>query len=176
MAPSTMARSRHRCSVPNPISQGIRARVPAKAPPERSSYGSQLAVRTLVGPAPTPPKMLGRAMATRQTATLVCGNAGVGKSTLGARLAAERRALLLDMDTCSERLVRLVLRAHGLDENDRDSPEYKRLLRAPVYETVFDIAHANLAHAPAVIVGPFTQERRDPHWPAWLGERLGAPI
>ena len=115
-------------------------------------------------------------MATRQTATVVCGNAGVGKSTLGARLAAEQRAVLLDMDTCSERLARLVLRAHGLDENDRDSPEYKRLLRAPVYETVFDIAHANLAHAPVVIVGPFTQERRDPHWPAWLGERLGAPI
>jgi hypothetical protein len=91
-------------------------------------------------------------------------------------LAAEQRALLLDIDTCTERLARLVLRAHGLDEDDRDSPEYKQLLREPVYETLFDIAHANLPHAPVVIVGPFTQERRDPNWPARLAERLAAPI
>jgi len=109
-------------------------------------------------------------------ATIVCGNAGVGKSTLGARLAVEQRAVLLDIDTCTERLVRLVLGAHGLDPDDRDSPEYKRLLREPVYESMFDIARANLVHAPVILVGPFTSERRDPSWPDRLRQRLGAPV
>lgn len=109
-------------------------------------------------------------------ATVVCGNAGVGKSTLGARLASEQHAVLLDIDTCTERLVRLVLEAHRLDPNDRDSPEYKRLLREPVYESMFDIAVANLAHAPVILVGPFTSERRDPSWPDRLRQRLAAPV
>ena len=115
-------------------------------------------------------------MTTRHTATIVCGNAGVGKSTLGTKLAREQRAVLLDIDTCTERLARLVLEGHGLDPDDRDSPDYKRLLREPVYESLFDIAVANLPHAPVVIVGPFTSERRDATWPARLRERLAAPV
>lgn len=115
-------------------------------------------------------------MTTQHTATIVCGNAGVGKSTLGAKLAREQRAVLLDIDTCTERLVRLVLEGHGLDPDDRDSPEYKSLLREAVYESMFDIAVTNLPHAPAVIVGPFTNERRDASWPVRLRERLAAPV
>lgn len=115
-------------------------------------------------------------MSARFLATVVCGNAGVGKSTLGRRLAAKSRAILLDLDTCTERLARCVLLSHGLDPADRDSPDYKRLLREPVYETLFDIAHENLAHAPCVIVGPFTSERRDATWPERLRLRLETEV
>lgn len=112
----------------------------------------------------------------RRRAHVVCGNAAAGKSTFAARLAAEKVAALIDIDTVTERLARLVLAAHGLSPDDRDSPEYKALLREPVYETLFDVARENLAHVPCVIVGPFTRERRDPGWPERLRARLGTDV
>ena len=114
--------------------------------------------------------------ASRQPAYVVCGNAGVGKSTFAARLCAERGAALLDIDTLTERLARLVLRGQGLDEDDRDSPAYKALLREPIYETLFDVARENLPHVPCVLVGPFTRERRQADWPERLTARLGSPV
>src|SRR5690349_895179 len=112
----------------------------------------------------------------RHPAYVVCGNAAVGKSTFAARLCRERGAVLIDIDTVTERLARLVLRGHGLSEDDRDSPEYKALLREPVYEALFDVAADNLPCLPCVIVGPFTRERRDARWPEYLARRLGTAI
>jgi predicted kinase len=110
------------------------------------------------------------------SAHIVCGNAGAGKSTFAAKLSAEKRAALIDIDSVTERLVKLTLRGHGLSENDRDSAAYKALLREPVYETLFDVAKDNLPHMPCVIVGPFTRERRDPDWPRRLSLRLGTEV
>lgn len=115
-------------------------------------------------------------MVRTRRAIIVCGNAGAGKSTLAERLAFQQGMMLLDIDTCTERLVRVALTCEGLDENDRDSNRYKELLRDPVYETLFDIACANLPYASCVIVGPFTRERRRPDWPERLRERLGVPV
>jgi predicted kinase len=112
----------------------------------------------------------------RHTAYIVCGNAGVGKSTFAARLCAERAAALLDIDTLTERLARLVLRGQGLDEDDRDSPAFKALLREPIYETLFDVARENLPQVPCVLVGPFTRERRQADWPERLTARLGGAV
>lgn len=107
---------------------------------------------------------------------MVCGNAGVGKSTFAAELCRQKSAVLIDIDTVTERLARLVLRGHGLPEDDRDSPAYKGLLREPVYEALFDVALDNLPQLPCVIVGPFTRERRDRRWPERLAERLQASV
>jgi predicted kinase len=115
-------------------------------------------------------------MTTRKRVMVVCGNAATGKSTFAAQLCAEQGAVLLDLDTVTERLSKLVLRAQGLSEDDRDSDAYKRLLREPNYETLFDIACDNLEHLPCVIVGPFTHERRQADWPARLSARLRAPV
>lgn len=112
----------------------------------------------------------------RPWALVVCGNAGVGKSTYGRAVAAARGALLLDLDTVTERLAKVALRAAGLDSNDRDSPAYKSLLREPAYEALFDVAAENLPHACCVLVAPFTRERRLAEWPAQLQQRLGAPV
>ncbi len=117
-----------------------------------------------------------RAVSERNQAIVVCGNAGVGKSTYGAKLAAELGAALVDIDTCTERLARVVLESNGLDPEDRDSSDFKRLLREPIYETMFDVARENLGHVPCVIVGPFTSERRRASWPAELRARLDAPV
>jgi predicted kinase len=114
--------------------------------------------------------------ASRHRAYIVCGNAGVGKSTFATELCAQHAAALLDIDTLTERLARLVLRGQGLDEDDRDSPAYKALLREPIYETLFDVARENLPHLPCVLVGPFTRERRQADWPERLRARLGSSV
>lgn len=106
----------------------------------------------------------------------MCGNAGAGKSTFAAGLQQQLGAVLLDIDTVTERLARLALSGHGLSVDDRDSEAYKSLLRAPIYETLFDVAADNLARLPCVIVGPFTRERRQRDWPARLRARLGTEV
>ena len=110
------------------------------------------------------------------TAFIVCGSPGSGKSTYARKLAAVRRATLLDIDTVTERLVRLALEQSGHSRDDRDSGHFKRTYREPIYQTLFDIARANLPIQDQVIVGPFTREIRDPAWPHRLASRLGGPI
>ena len=110
------------------------------------------------------------------TTFIVCGGPGAGKSTYARELASERRAVLLDIDTATERLVRLALRESGHDPDDRDSDYFKHSYREPIYETLFDIARENIPFQEAVVVGPFTKELRDPDWPEKLSQSLGGPV
>jgi len=110
------------------------------------------------------------------TAFIVCGSPGAGKTTYARQLAAARQAILLDIDTVTERLVRIALGQSGHNRDDRDSDYFKLTFRDPIYETLFDIARENLPVQDAVIVGPFTREIRDPGWPAKLAARLGSSI
>ena len=95
------------------------------------------------------------------TSIIVCGSPGSGKSTYAGRLAATRSAALLDIDTVTERLVRIALARSGHNPDDRDSEYFKQTFREPIYETLFAVARDNLPFQDAVIVGPFTREIRD---------------
>lgn len=106
--------------------------------------------------------------------TIVCGNAGVGKTTYARRLAEDTRSLLLDIDTVSEPLVQAGMRAMGRNPSDRDSREYKRIYRDAIHQTLFAIARENLQFAPCIIVAPFTQERRDRRFPEQVKNETGA--
>jgi predicted kinase len=110
------------------------------------------------------------------TSYIVCGSPGSGKTTYARQLAAARHAILLDIDTVTERLVRIALAQSGHSQDDRDSEHFKRIFREPIYETLFDVARENLQFQDAVIVGPFTKEIKDPHWPAALYHSLGSLI
>lgn len=110
------------------------------------------------------------------TSYIVCGSPGSGKSTYARQLAAARHAALLDIDTVTERLVRIALVQSGRSQDDRDSGYFKRSFREPVYETLFDIARENLPFLDTVIVGPFTKEIKDPDWPSTLYQVLGSSI
>lgn len=110
------------------------------------------------------------------TTYIVCGSPGAGKTTYARKLASDRSAALLDIDTVTERLVRLALREAGYDPDDRDSEYFKRTYREPIYETLFDIARENIPFQEVVVVGPFTKELRDPDWPAKLSEQLGGSV
>ncbi len=108
--------------------------------------------------------------------TIVCGSPGAGKTTYGKKLAEQFGAVFLDIDTATERLVRLSLQQSGKDPDDRDSPDFKRIYREPIYEQLFDMARDNLRFNRVVIAGPFTREIRDVQWPFTLTERLGASV
>jgi predicted kinase len=111
-----------------------------------------------------------------QKCFVVCGSPGSGKSTYAEQLASLHHATLLDIDPVTERLVRLALAQSGQDVDDRDSEYFKSTFRAPIYETLFDIARENLAIQDVVLVGPFTKELREPNWPSELSKALGAAV
>lgn len=109
-------------------------------------------------------------------AYIVCGSPGSGKTSYAEKLCDRRSAVLIDIDTVSEGLVRAGLTASGHNPDDRDSEYFKRVYREAIYKTLFDIARSNLSRNDVVIVGPFTKEIRDPKWPETLEESLGAPV
>ena len=110
------------------------------------------------------------------TTYIICGSPGAGKSTYAKKLASEHGATLLDIDTATERLIQIALRASGHNLDDRDSDYFKRTFREPIYETLFGIARDNISYQAVVVVGPFTKELRDPNWPAKLSQTLGGPV
>lgn len=109
-------------------------------------------------------------------AIIVSGTPGSGKTTHAKQLAANRNATLLDIDTVTERLVKIGLVESGHSADDRDSDYFKRTYREPIYEVLFDIARENLPYHDVVIVGPFTKEIQDPDWVAKLFSELGSPV
>ena len=109
-------------------------------------------------------------------AIVVCGSPGSGKSRYGRQLSKDREAVLLDIDTVTERLVRAGLNLAQHDPDDRDSSIFKETFRRPIYETLFDIARENLQWTHVIIVGPFTKELRNPEWPSELKHILNSPV
>lgn len=110
----------------------------------------------------------------RKLLTIVCGNAGVGKSTFARQLARHETSVVFDIDTSSEPLVQTGLVALGLDPNDRDSPRFKEIYREAIHQTLFALTDENLTHIPCIVVAPFTQERRDPSFLSTLENKLRA--
>ncbi|CAM4395520.1 AAA family ATPase [Paenibacillus tarimensis] len=93
------------------------------------------------------------------------GPAGAGKTTLAKSLAASSSAVFLDMDTLLQPAASAVMLAAGLDPEDRDSPEYKRLCRDLGYRITMDAALENLQLGSEVyVIGPFTKELSDRYW------------
>jgi len=106
------------------------------------------------------PACVGQGAAPPQ-AVLVCGAPGSGKSTVGALVARRLPAALLDLDTATASLVAVIAELHGTD--DLDDPSFARRTRAARYEALTSLAEDNLAAGiSAVMVAPFTLERRDP--------------
>ena len=104
-------------------------------------------------------------------AVLVSGAPGSGKSTAGALIARRLGAALLDLDTATSSLTAVVAELHG--RRDLDDPELARLTRTARYEAIFALAEANLAiGVSAVLVAPFSLERRDPATWTTLERRL----
>lgn len=107
--------------------------------------------------------------------TVVCGNACTGKTTWAKSLAKALGAMLLDIDTASERLVEAAQLELGRDPKDRDSSAYKQAYRDAIHETLFALARDN-EHAPLVLVAPFTLERAKSSFVEWLRSKVGRDV
>jgi predicted kinase len=91
-------------------------------------------------------------------AVLIGGPPATGKTTLAAALAPRLDAALLDLDVATGPLTRVVAELAGT--RDLDDPVLAGLTRAARYDTLLDLAEANLrASRPVVLVAPFSAER-----------------
>lgn len=107
---------------------------------------------------------------------IICGPAGVGKSTYGQSLASGLKACLLDGDTVTEPVVRAGMSFGGKDPNDRDSEVYRNVFRSAVYDCLYATAAENLAHTDVILVGPFKREIRDPEWLGSLRDKFQSQV
>jgi predicted kinase len=97
----------------------------------------------------------------RLAAVLVSGPPATGKSTLAAALAPRLAATILDLDVATGPLTQVLAERVGV--HDLDNPLLAQLTRDARYDTLLDLAAANLrAGRPVVLVAPFTRERADP--------------
>jgi predicted kinase len=95
-------------------------------------------------------------------AIIVSGPPGSGKTTLATALASALHYAIMDLDTVTGPLTRTALHAAAGDETAIDSPTAVAL-RAPRYDTLLQVAAANLAVGIGVVIAaPFTAERSSP--------------
>lgn len=107
----------------------------------------------------------------------IVGGAGAGKTTLAKALANKRHAVLLDMDTLARPASEAIMILAGLDPNDRDSLQYKRLCRDLGYRITMNAALENVELGTDVlVVGPFTKETDDTRWLEEELSRIGATV
>lgn len=105
------------------------------------------------------------------------GPAGAGKTTLAKIVAPRRKAAFFDMDVLMRPAADIIMTMHGLDPDDRDSADYKRLCRDLGYRLTMDAALDNLAIGlDAFVVGPFTKEAADPDWIAAELAKIGQSL
>jgi predicted kinase len=96
---------------------------------------------------------------------VVTGAPGSGKSTLGSLLAQRLGAVLLDLDNATAEMTAII--ANLLGTNDLDDPILAGATRQARYATITALAEENLQLGmSAVLVAPFTAERRDAS--AWI--------
>ena len=105
-------------------------------------------------------------------AVIVTGPPAAGKTTLATALARALHYAIMDLDTVTGPLTRAALRLSTGDETAIDSPAGSTL-RAARYETLLDVAAANLDVGVGVVIAtPFTAERSSPEDFAWVRRRL----
>lgn len=106
------------------------------------------------------------------------GPAGAGKTTIAKALVERRKdAVFLDMDTTLRPAAEAIMAAAGLDPNDRDSDDYKRLCRDLGYRMTMNAALENLELGLNVfVVGPFTREVGQADWLDRELARIGLAI
>ena len=108
------------------------------------------------------------------SAVLIGGPPATGKSTLALALAPRLGAAVLDLDVATGPLTRVVSGLAGV--LDLDDPVLAGLTRTARYDTLLDLAAANLAVGrPVVLVAPFSAERARPSAWAATTRRIPAP-
>ena len=107
-------------------------------------------------------------------AVVVAGSPCSGKTTLGAAIASDLKAVLIDKDTLEWPLANAALVAAGLQAHAHDSELYTKVLKHAAYETMERVAEQNATCGlPVVLVAPFSSHVKDKLWQSRLQARLG---
>lgn len=97
-------------------------------------------------------------------ALFILGHAGSGKTQLAKKWIRERNQkneawCLMDKDTIGEVLVKHILKSMNLDPYDRDSEEYRQVVRDLEYEACLNVAREQLRVGVNVVLpGPWSKE------------------
>jgi predicted kinase len=109
-------------------------------------------------------------------AWLVAGAPGSGKSTLARPLAVRLGAALIDRDSATAPLTRIVAGLVGAEPDDLDDPRMRDVLGDAAYEAAFATARETLAvGTTVVVVAPFTRALADACTTRRVQQQLGGP-
>ncbi|HEX6359535.1 MAG TPA: AAA family ATPase [Actinophytocola sp.] len=111
-------------------------------------------------PAPEEPKTPDRLVV-----VLIGGYAGSGKTELGRVLARLTRWAMIDKDSITRAVVEAALSTIGLSPHDRESPQYRNVVRPAEYEALLMTTEENIECGTSCIVtAPHVSEFADPAW------------
>lgn len=103
--------------------------------------------------------------ATKPVVLLIGGYAGSGKTQLGQIVARHTHWALLDKDSTTRAVVEAALQAIGLSPHDRESPQYRQIIRPAEYQALMTAVLENLDCGTSIVAtAPFVSELADAEW------------
>ncbi|RJQ74233.1 GntR family transcriptional regulator [Pseudonocardiaceae bacterium YIM PH 21723] len=112
-----------------------------------------------------PPAAAATGAAAKPVVLLIGGYAGSGKTELGRIISRRTHWAMLDKDSTTRSVVEAALTTMGLSPHDRESEQYRTIIRPAEYEALMTGTIENVeCGTSCVVTAPFVAEFSDPAW------------